>query len=141
VKLGPLATLIASRASNDGKISQDSLEGAISALMGQADSNGRDVAQAPLHPALLEQLQLINHNLIRIRHIQLASAANSDTEIQQALEILHSSLGKEQKSAAQTAGLDVPKLSKLMENMEHRRHQFEVQTTGRDAQHSPDRER
>lgn len=109
ILLGPIAIAVASEVAAGEPIKQEHLEEAIERLIAQQ-------ARTDHHNTAL-QLQMINENLIRIRHMLAALAANTDEEVQLVLGKLVTGLNKDQINLAEKTRLDVPRLANLHERM------------------------
>lgn len=120
MRLGPLARDLAQRKAGDERITQTHLEDAIAELIASKGSSGRD-------EGLQAQLQMLNENLIRLRHILLAASVTEEDEIAHCIEMLNRDLDQRQLKAAQKTGLDVPSLATLQEKLAARRQEFLAQ--------------
>lgn len=120
LRLGPLAWGLAQRRAGNESPKQSHLEEAIADLMTDRETPSRD-------EGLQTQLQMLNENLIRLRHILLAASVTEEEEIAHSIEMLNRDLDQRQLKAAQKTGLDVPSLATLQEKLAARRQEFLAQ--------------
>ncbi|RYG90080.1 hypothetical protein EU803_15830 [Loktanella sp. IMCC34160] len=105
--LGHKAIAIASAVAGSDTITQDHLEEAIDRLERRQARSDQQL--------FLEQLQMINENLIRLRHMVAALAASTDEEVHMVVAKLVTDLGNRQIEKASDAMLDVPGLVALQD--------------------------
>jgi hypothetical protein len=109
LRLGPIATQLAREKAGFEQVTELVLDQAIEDLMSRAKEAGNNTIPAPA----LDQLQLINENIIRLRHMILATNPVTDGDVQRGLELLRSTLATDQIERGKYVGLDVEKLAKM----------------------------
>lgn len=111
LRLGPIAAQLARDKAGFEQVTEDVLDQAIVNLMERSKEAGNSAIPAPV----VDQLQLINENIIRLRHMILATHPMNNDDVQRGLELLRSTLATDQIERGKNVGLDTEKLARMEE--------------------------